>query len=40
MLDAQKQRELARLGKDEIAQQEIDKQKMEIEAAPATRKVE
>jgi flotillin len=32
VLDAQKQQELARLGKVEVAQQEINKQKMEIEA--------
>ena len=42
MLDAQKQRELARLGKEEVAQQEINKQKVEIEAdarAEQTRRI-
>jgi flotillin len=32
VLEAQKQQELARLGKVEVAQQEVNKQKMEIEA--------
>ena len=42
VLDAQKQRELARLGKEEVAQQEINKQKVEIEAdarAEQTRRI-